>query len=279
MGLRLFFESMDTSDFNQFDIFDIYRRYCEITSGASSCISGKLNSADEQEHNPRKQLDHLLKLVQSKIHARDSIFDEIYRLNSTLVDLEADFSEFARFYDFVFYICRENGQKNITVNKAVRCWRMVLVGRFRLLNQWCDFVEGHNISEDTWTQVLAFSRCVHEDLEGYDPQGAWPLLIDEFAEYMYRITGSISTWSINQDALPGELRCFPGSKRKKRIGEDPSFHIDTPTAKRRHSWVIGQAENRPGITDCTDLVEQNVAFGNLDSLAGLLKIKNPSSIW
>lgn len=29
----------------------------------------------------------------------------------------------------------------------------------------------YNISEDTWRQVLAFSRCVHENLEGYDPEG------------------------------------------------------------------------------------------------------------
>ena len=29
----------------------------------------------------------------------------------------------------------------------------------------------HNISDDTWQQVLAFSRCVHENLEGYDPEG------------------------------------------------------------------------------------------------------------
>ncbi|KAJ0680112.1 putative defective-in-cullin neddylation protein [Helianthus annuus] len=29
----------------------------------------------------------------------------------------------------------------------------------------------HNICEDIWSQVLAFSRCVHENLEGYDPEG------------------------------------------------------------------------------------------------------------
>lgn len=29
----------------------------------------------------------------------------------------------------------------------------------------------YNISEDTWKQVLAFSRCVHENLKGYDPEG------------------------------------------------------------------------------------------------------------
>lgn len=27
------------------------------------------------------------------------------------------------------------------VNRAVSAWRLVLAGRFRLLSQWCDFVE------------------------------------------------------------------------------------------------------------------------------------------
>jgi hypothetical protein len=29
----------------------------------------------------------------------------------------------------------------------------------------------HNISEDTWQQLLDFSRCVNEALDGYDPRG------------------------------------------------------------------------------------------------------------
>jgi DCN1-like protein 1/2 len=139
------------------------------------------------------------------------------------------FSEFSRFYDFVFFMCRENGQKNITVSRAVKAWRLVLTGRFRLLNQWCDFVEKnqrHNISVDTWQQVLAFSRCVHENLEGYDPEGAWPVLIDDFVEHMYRVSGtnrpaicfcsrddSESQSCGYADHLPG-LKIIPGLKRK-----------------------------------------------------------------
>ncbi|KAL8514712.1 hypothetical protein ACS0TY_013695 [Phlomoides rotata] len=46
-----------------------------------------------------------------------------------------------------------------------------------------------NISEDPWRQVFASSRCVHENLKGYDPEGAWPILIDEFVEYMYSRDG------------------------------------------------------------------------------------------
>jgi len=30
----------------------------------------------------------------------------------------------------------------------------------------------HAISEDTWRQVLEFSRSVHEDLSNYDPEGS-----------------------------------------------------------------------------------------------------------
>ncbi|OVA09819.1 Potentiating neddylation domain [Macleaya cordata] len=150
------------------------------------------------------------------------------------LNLAVDSYQFTCFYDFVFFMCRENGQKNITVSRATAAWRLVLVGRFRLLIQWCDFVEKHkkhNISEDTWQQVLAFSRCVHEDLGGYDPKGAWPVLIDEFVDHMYRImlpnccsTRNFSCSSVDpeppeckgDDTFPG-LKVFSGSKRKFRM--------------------------------------------------------------
>ncbi|KAG5411841.1 hypothetical protein IGI04_008160, partial [Brassica rapa subsp. trilocularis] len=55
----------------------------------------------------------------------------------------------------------------------------------------------HNITEDTWQQVLVFSRCVHENLEGYDSQGASPVLIDEFVEQMYSILGPRKNTSLS----------------------------------------------------------------------------------
>ncbi|XP_043724429.1 defective in cullin neddylation protein AAR3-like isoform X3 [Telopea speciosissima] len=152
---------MDSSVSNPFDIFEIYRRYCDITSGNKHAGS-------------REALAQLLKLVESRVQksGRSIIFDDLSRLMLQL-NFMVDSCEFTRFYDFVFFVCRENVQKNITVTRAIIAWRLVLAGRFRLLNQWCEFVEKnqrHNISEDTWQQVLAFSRCVHEDLEGYDPK-------------------------------------------------------------------------------------------------------------
>eukprot|EP00899_Mesostigma_viride_P026898 jgi/Mesvir1/7393/Mv19194-RA.1 len=88
-------------------------------------------------------------------------------------------------YHFAFFICREPGRKNVSMPVALAAWRLVLNGRFRLLDKWCAFAEGcgkETVSEDTWLQVLEFSRNVHEDLSDYDPDGAWPVLIDEFVE-------------------------------------------------------------------------------------------------
>ncbi|XP_043703221.1 defective in cullin neddylation protein AAR3-like isoform X3 [Telopea speciosissima] len=208
---------MDSSNLNQFDIFDIYQKYCvDITSRNKHASS-------------REALAQLLKLVESGVQKRNLIFVDLFKLMARL-NLMVDSCEFTRFYDFVFFFCRQNGQKNITVCNAIAAWRLVLAGRFRLLNQWCEFVEKnqrHNISEDTWQQVLAFSRCVHEDLEGYDPKGAWPILIDDFVDHMYRITRSKSCSSlilgckcepeaepcVSDTSLPG-LNIFSGSKRK-----------------------------------------------------------------
>ncbi|KAB2085215.1 hypothetical protein ES319_A05G386600v1 [Gossypium barbadense] len=226
---------MDSLGPNRFDIFEIYRRFCELRTGYEHVCDGEGYRQGEESQRAkftRDALNQLLKMVESRMRERhmNAIFDELLKLMLQL-DLMVDFSVFSCFYDFVFFVCRENGQKNITVSRAVAAWRLVLAGRFRLLNQWCDFVEKnqrHNISEDTWQQVLAFSRCVHETLEGYDPEGAWPVLIDDFVEHMYRISGSNkdtngfcsygdsgSQLCAYDDSLPG-LKLVPGLKRKLR---------------------------------------------------------------
>ncbi|CAH8348660.1 unnamed protein product [Eruca vesicaria subsp. sativa] len=224
----------------RFDIFEIYRRFCDIRSGRALCNIYKNDEETQRTNYSKEALTHLMSLVENKFQARNSVFDELFKLMSRL-DLMVDFSEFTRFYDFVFFMCRENGQKSITVAKAITAWKLVLVGRFRLLNRWCDFIEKnqrYTISEDTWQQVLAFSRCVHENLEGYDSEGAWPVLIDEFVEHMYSILGPNKNTSLScncgdtesesclyEDRLSNEhhkeysryhtgLRSVPGLKRK-----------------------------------------------------------------
>ncbi|KAG8384692.1 hypothetical protein BUALT_Bualt04G0144400 [Buddleja alternifolia] len=266
-----------------FDIFQIYRQYCDATSAVYANEGEGYARDDEfQKARIREALAHLLKVVESKVNTRVSILEEVYKLMSRL-NLMANFSEFSRFYEFVFFICRENGQKNITVSRAVMAWRLVLAGRFRLLNQWCNFIEKnqrHNISEDTWRQVLAFSRCVHENLEGYDPEGAWPVLIDEFVEHMYRIRGSDGPPNLLcncgdsesqqcDDVLSG-LKIFPGSKRKScdnlQTGQESSDTYASSNSianSKRNRLCINWEQNEFGSSknDGGEIVKQTSPIG------------------
>ncbi|KAG2452613.1 hypothetical protein HYH02_002850 [Chlamydomonas schloesseri] len=101
--------------------------------------------------------------------------------------------QFSRFYRFTFHVCRDPGKRNISMELAVAAWRLVLAGRFRLLERWCAFARGQHaikvVTEDTWRQVLDFSRTIHEDLSNYDSAGAWAVLLDDFVDDMRAARG------------------------------------------------------------------------------------------
>lgn len=43
------------------------------------------------------------------------------------------------------------------VTKAVSAWRIVLAGRFRLLNQWCEFVEVKTCQDSYDSMLVSLS--------------------------------------------------------------------------------------------------------------------------
>ncbi|XP_024377397.1 defective in cullin neddylation protein AAR3 [Physcomitrium patens] len=146
-------------------------------------------TANEAPSKIKARLSALSVFAESQGLTGQAAFDGLRSLCSQLQTELMDTRNFSIFYGFVFFMCRELGQKSISVSTAVKAWRLALTGRFRLLDQWCAFVQIHQrhaISEDTWRQVLEFSRSVHEDLSNYDPEGAWPVLVDEFVDNMYR---------------------------------------------------------------------------------------------
>ncbi|KAG9451332.1 hypothetical protein H6P81_011297 [Aristolochia fimbriata] len=216
---------MDSTGLNRVDMFEVYKQYLEI------------NSSNQYESS-RNDLKMLAEKIESSGLTRNMILEGLSRLILSL-NLTADSRQFMSFYDFVFFMCRENRQKSVSASMAIDAWRLVLNGRFRLLNQWCDFVKEyhrHNISEDTWQQLLPFSKCVQEDLGGYDPKGAWPVLIDDFVEYMYS-TCSASDDSrdmeTQQDASMSGLVPHAGSKRKPAT--DVLMHDVEPACSLSHS--------------------------------------------
>ncbi|KAK1315091.1 hypothetical protein QJS10_CPA06g00483 [Acorus calamus] len=188
----------------------------------------------------KQELFMLSEIVGSREKQREMIFYELVKLMEH-IDLSI--------LQICVFICRENGQKNIAVSSAVDAWKLVLNGRFRFLNEWCEFVQNHcrhSISEDTWDQFLVFSCCIHEDLEGHDPNGAWPILIDDFVEHICRKTqltgctsqeiccscGETPTEPSISNTLQG-LKLFAGSKR--RLEMDAYAHEDKASVPKSGS--------------------------------------------
>jgi len=128
-------------------------------------------------------------------------------------ELETSPEKFAAFYHFIFFVARDEGQRNLRQATALQAWGFVLGnGRFQLLGEWLAFVErkqlARGVSEDTWCQVLDFANALTNHggartaIDAYDPRGAWPVLVDEFVDFLkpHDPTRDASSRSPQEDA-------------------------------------------------------------------------------
>jgi len=96
--------------------------------------------------------------------------------------------EFKDFYRWLFdFVKDESERKTIDASTAVDMWNLVMLKHFPLLPKWIKFLESQGqktVSQDLWTMTYEFARDVKSDLSNYDPDGAWPGLVDEFVDYV-----------------------------------------------------------------------------------------------
>ena len=115
--------------------------------------------------------------------------DTAAKIKSKIPELRKELEDergFKDVYEFSFGFAKEPNQKSLPLEIACTMWKVLLTGKWALVDEWCEFLEkdhGKPITHDTWSQALEFSRQIGPDLEGYDPAGAWPYLIDEFVEH------------------------------------------------------------------------------------------------
>ena len=113
--------------------------------------------------------------------------NKIPELRQTLEDIQ----KFKGLYLFIFGFSKEIGCRNLNIDVAIAMWRLLLENKFPLLEKWIEFLENrgkrHDISKDTWEMLLDFLEIMKNDgISGYDPNSAWPTLIDEFVEFLSR---------------------------------------------------------------------------------------------
>jgi len=104
-------------------------------------------------------------------------------------EVEMNEESFKNFYTFVFgYLKTEPQAKVLLVETAETVWDMLLKRRkWGLYDQWIKFLKVKQqkaISRDVWQQLLEFIDAYPKNLDKYDETAAWPLLFDEFVEWV-----------------------------------------------------------------------------------------------
>lgn len=94
---------------------------------------------------------------------------------------------FKEIYRFSFSLSLDENQRSLPCDVAIPMWKLLLDGKYAKLDTWCEFVEkkhGKSISKDTWNLFYDFVIGVGIDLNKFDADGAWPVLIDDYVKYL-----------------------------------------------------------------------------------------------
>ena len=104
-----------------------------------------------------------------------------------LHSLLLDGCSFSSIYRYAFDFSRDKAQKSLDIDTAKAMLGLLLGKRWTLLDSFLLFLDQSRyrvLNKDHWSTVLEFSRAVDTDLKNYDVDGAWPLMLDVFVEWL-----------------------------------------------------------------------------------------------
>ncbi|XP_010265676.1 PREDICTED: DCN1-like protein 4 [Nelumbo nucifera] len=120
--------------------------------------------------------------------------DTISKLKKALPELEKEVKRSPNFVDFYAYAFRycltEEKQKSIDIESICQLLDLVLGSHFRpQVDMLIEYLKTQNdykvINMDQWMGFLRFCNEISfPDLSNYDPDLAWPLILDNFVEWM-----------------------------------------------------------------------------------------------
>ncbi|KAG9456252.1 hypothetical protein H6P81_000760 [Aristolochia fimbriata] len=120
--------------------------------------------------------------------------DTISKLKKALSDLEKEVERpqnFLDFYSYAFRYClTEEKQKSLDIESICVLLDLVLGAHYRLqIDSLTEFLKNQNdykvINMDQWMNFLRFCQEINfPDLSNYDSDHAWPLILDNFVEWM-----------------------------------------------------------------------------------------------
>ncbi|XP_067132896.1 DCN1-like protein 4 isoform X2 [Centruroides vittatus] len=94
---------------------------------------------------------------------------------------------FKNIYRYAYDFARDKDQRSLDIETARAMLQLLLGKHWPLYSSFHQFLEQSKykvINKDQWCNVLEFSRTINSDLSNYDEDGAWPVLLDEFVEWL-----------------------------------------------------------------------------------------------
>ncbi|KZT70207.1 DUF298-domain-containing protein [Daedalea quercina L-15889] len=94
---------------------------------------------------------------------------------------------FNELYAFCFTLAKPPQVRNIDMETASAFWSVLVVPKYPLMSDILQFINEKGtykgVNKDLWTMTLEFCRAVQPDLSNYDPEGAWPTMLDDFVTW------------------------------------------------------------------------------------------------
>lgn len=94
---------------------------------------------------------------------------------------------FKKIYRYAFDFSRDKDQKSLDIGTGKAMLQLLLDSSWHLIVEFIKFLDQSRykiINRDQWNSLLEFIKTVDtNDFTGYDDEGAWPVMLDEFVEW------------------------------------------------------------------------------------------------
>eukprot|EP00112_Aurelia_sp_Birch-Aquarium-sp1_P018663 Seg4480.1 transcript_id=Seg4480.1/GoldUCD/mRNA.D3Y31 product="DCN1-like protein 5" protein_id=Seg4480.1/GoldUCD/D3Y31 len=125
--------------------------------------------------------------------------DSLLKLKSKLDGLRAylkDTSNYKKIYRYAFDFCRDKDQRSLDIETGKAMLSLLLRDIWPQIDIFLEYLNQTRhkvINRDQWNSILEFIRTVDRSFTNYDVEGAWPVLLDEFVEYVQKKDSKLSS--------------------------------------------------------------------------------------
>ncbi|KAF8919255.1 Cullin binding-domain-containing protein [Mucidula mucida] len=114
--------------------------------------------------------------------------DEPYDRTEYCLFAENPKDAFHKLYFYSFTLVKPPQSRNIEMDTAKAFWTVLLTPKYALMNEVLEFINGREesykaVNKDLWGMMLEFCETMNPNLDGYEADGAWPTLLDEFVAH------------------------------------------------------------------------------------------------